>query len=60
MAENPMREIAKISHKLPLVVLEDINFRISSWLAGGGKETDPYIHQQLQFARNVLDSMEAS
>ncbi|WP_398290437.1 DUF6877 family protein [Sporosarcina sp. NCCP-2716] len=49
-----MREIAKISHKLPLAVLEDIDYRVTSWLAGGGKETDPYIHQQLRFALNAV------
>ncbi len=42
-----MREIAKISHQLPLVVLQDINKRITDWIASGGKEDDSYIEQQL-------------
>ncbi|MFB6473324.1 DUF6877 family protein [Paenibacillus glucanolyticus] len=48
---NPMDEILKISDKLPMVVLEDINKRIGDWMAMGGQYTDPYIEQQLRFAR---------
>jgi hypothetical protein len=51
MNESPMQEIVKISGKLPLSVLQDINQRIGDWLAMGGKEDDPYIEQQLRFAR---------
>lgn len=49
--KNPLEEINSIAHLLPLPVLQDINQRIGDWLASGGKETDPYIEQQLRFAR---------
>ncbi|MBG9603935.1 DUF6877 family protein [Cytobacillus firmus] len=52
---NPLEEINKIAHKLPLEVLADINQRIGDWLAGGGKEDDPYIEQQLRFAKQFVD-----
>lgn len=51
---NPMDEILKISVQLPMVVLEDINKRIGDWLAMGGQYTDPYIEQQLGFARRFV------
>ncbi|GAA0844434.1 hypothetical protein GCM10008915_47250 [Bifidobacterium pullorum subsp. gallinarum] len=51
---NPMDEILKISDQLPTVVLEDINKRIGDWLAMGGQYTDPYIEQQLRFARRFV------
>lgn len=54
MATNPMQEINKISDQLPLPVLLDIDKRIGDWLAAGGKETDPYIEQQLRFARRFI------
>lgn len=51
---NPMQEIVNISHLLPTVVLKDINQRITDWIASGGNETDPYIEQQLRFARRFI------
>lgn len=54
MTENPMADINKITDQLPLPVLQDINQRIGDWLASGGKDTDPYIEQQLRFARRFL------
>lgn len=56
--ENPMEEIAEIAHRLPTWVLKDIDKRTTDWLSGGGKVDDPYIEQQLRFARNVLKSEE--
>lgn len=55
---NPMEEIAEIAHQLPLVVLQDINKRITDWLSGGGKEDHPYIEQQLRFARKFIKQEE--
>jgi len=49
--ENPIQEILKISNQLPSNVLQDINQRIGDWLAMGGKNDDPYIEQQLRFAK---------
>lgn len=51
---NPMDEILKISARLPTVVLEDINKRIGDWMAMGGNYTDPYIEQQLSFAKRFV------
>lgn len=53
---SPMEEILKISDKLPLPILQDIDTRIGDWLASGGQEDDPYIEQQLRFARNFVES----
>lgn len=51
---NFVEEITKISSELPLVVLQDINQRITDWLVSGGKETDPYMEQQLRFAQRFV------
>lgn len=51
---NPMETLSRIAHRLPAHVLQDIDKRISDWLASGGRETDPYIHQQLCYAENWL------
>ena len=48
---NPIHEISKISDQIPLVALQDIHRRIADWLASGGKHDNPYIHQQLRYAR---------
>lgn len=37
---------------IPTIAIEDIQHRISDWLASGGKEDDPYIAQQVRYARN--------
>ncbi|WFR64181.1 hypothetical protein P9222_08410 [Paenibacillus amylolyticus] len=58
MAENPMVELNKITDQLPLPVLQDIDKRIGDWLASGGKETDPYIDQQLRFARRFINKID--
>lgn len=36
------------------MVLQDINQRVGDWLATGGNENDPYIEQQLRFAKHFL------
>lgn len=50
-------EILEALHGVPedikTVCLMDINRRISDWMASGGKENDPYIYQQVRFAKNV-------
>lgn len=51
---NPLQEINAIAHQLPLAVLQDIDKRIGDWLASGGKEDDPYIEQQLNFAKRFV------
>ncbi|HBZ09145.1 MAG TPA: hypothetical protein DEO65_04545 [Bacillus bacterium] len=52
---SPLQEIILLSNKLPALVLKNINQRIGDWLASGGKENDPYIEQQLRFARRFID-----
>lgn len=54
VTESPLDEITRISSQLPLPVLQDIDKRIGDWLASGGKDTDPYIEQQLRFARRFV------
>ena len=55
---NPIERINELADKIPAVALEDINNRISDWIASGGKETDPYIHQQLRYAENIVAEQE--
>lgn len=51
-------EIVKLANKLPRHVLQDIDSRTKDHLASGGGHDDPYIHQQLRYARNVIRSAE--
>ncbi|WP_370042682.1 DUF6877 family protein [Lysinibacillus sp. RC79] len=39
------------------ISLTDINQRIGVWLASGGKETDPYIKQQVAYAQKVYQAL---
>lgn len=52
-------ELVRISHHLPLKVLQDVNQRVGDWLASGGDEDDPYIHQQLSFAKRFVPNEES-
>lgn len=49
-----MDELNKIADKLPAIILTDIDKRIGDWLACGGKEDDPYIEQQLRYAKKFV------
>ncbi len=51
---SPMDELNEITHQLPLPVLQDIHQRITDWLAAGGSHNDPYIEQQLRFAKRFI------
>ena len=51
---NPIMEIVKITEHIPLVALQDIHQRIGDHLASGGKEDDPYIYQQLRYAKRFV------
>ena len=42
-------------HLLPVCVINDIDNRISDWLAAGGTDEDPYIYQQYRYAENVIN-----
>lgn len=49
-----LEQINKIARQLPLEALQDINQRIGDHLASGGKEDDPYIYQQLRYAKRFV------
>lgn len=51
---TPMDELSGIAHQLPLPVLQDIDKRITDWIASGGRHDDPYIEQQLRFAKRFI------
>lgn len=53
-----LERITEIAHNLPLHALQDIDSRIKDHLASGGGHDDPYIHQQLRYAKNVIRSAE--
>ena len=38
---------------IPLSVLQDVDKRISDWLAMGGKEDDSYIQIQIKYLKQV-------
>lgn len=38
---------------IPLSVLQDVDKRISDWLAMGGKEDDSYIQRQIKYLKQV-------
>ncbi|MEE3805693.1 hypothetical protein V2H29_01875 [Lysinibacillus fusiformis] len=54
---SPLYELHQIAYELPLNVLSDVKQRIGDWLASGGKETDPYIKQQVAYAKNVYQAL---
>lgn len=53
--KTALEEITDLSGDLPINVLIDINKRIADWLLSGGGENDTYIHQQLKYAKNILE-----
>lgn len=56
---KPIEKINELADRIPAVALEDINHRISDWISSGGKESDPYIHQQLRYTENIVAQQEA-
>lgn len=54
---SPLYELHQIACELPLNVLLDVKQRIGDWLASGGKETDPYVRQQVAFAKKVCKTL---
>ena len=47
-----------LAGQLPIWVQEDIRIRVGDWMTSGGGADDPYIYQQLGFAKNVIRSDE--
>lgn len=48
------QQIIKLLPQLPFEVLKDIERRTGDWMWSGGKEDDPYIHQQLRYAKRFV------
>ena len=49
-----MRKVSDLSNfTLPHNVWKDINKRITDWVSMGGKESDPYIQRQIEYAERV-------
>lgn len=38
---------------IPIKVLQDVDRRIADWRSMGGKDSDPYIQQQLRYLKRV-------
>ena len=51
---KPIMEIAKMAEHIPLFALQDINQRIGDHVASGGKDDDPYVFQQLRYAKRFV------
>lgn len=52
---NNVKDILNNSKYIPVEVIQDIDKRISDWLASGGKREDPYIKQQFRYAERVAN-----
>ena len=55
-----LEKLVEVYAYLPTEVMQDIDKRVGDWLAMGGGEDDPYIHQQLKYAENILNLMEVA
>lgn len=47
-------QLYAIGEKLPNEVLMDIDKRIADWLMSGGNEDEPYVWQQLRYAKRFV------
>ncbi len=56
--KKPIESINEIANLLPIEILEDVQKRMQDWCLSGGKEDDPYMFQQLQFAQAVVKRLE--
>ena len=55
-----LERLQEIYTFLPPEVVKDIDKRVGDWLARGGGEDDPYIHQQLRYAEKIIDLLEVA
>ncbi|KMT62683.1 DUF6877 family protein [Paenilisteria newyorkensis] len=46
-----LAELEEISDKVPPVVFADVNSRINDWMLSGGKATDNYVKQKVDYAK---------
>lgn len=44
---------SSLPNEIAIIVLADVDKRISDWKASGGKDTDPYIEQQAKYVENM-------
>ena len=49
------KSLSKVPNDISLIVLTDINKRISDWLASGGDSNAPYILQQVDYAKRISE-----
>ena len=49
-----LEKLENIIDLLPTHVAEDVSARCNYWMSSGGDADDPYIHQQLTYARAFL------
>ncbi len=52
---NNFEDIVKYSGYVPVEALNDVNRRITDWIASGGKQDDPYIKQQFRYIENIVN-----
>lgn len=51
--KTAMEQIEELISEMPLPVLKDVQQHLNDWAAGGGKEDDPYVEQQLRYMKHV-------
>ena len=50
-----LEKLEKIIDLLPTHVAEDVSARCNYWMSSGGDADDPYIHQQLRYAKQFIE-----
>ena len=58
MTDNPIMISQSMYHDLPVLVAEDINHRMESWIQMGGGVNDRYMWSQIDYANAILRSYE--
>lgn len=48
-----VQALEHVPHEIAVIVLTDIDKRISDWLSSGGDKNAPYIQQQVNYARQI-------
>ena len=43
-----------LNYDIPSHITEDVNRRVTDWIASGGNEDDSYIIQQVRYIRHYL------
>jgi len=55
MTDNPVMIFQSMRVDLPILVADDINHRMESWIQMGGSVNDRYMWAQIDYAQKVLD-----